>query len=844
MTPRTIYCVTQIALVLIGVRIDGNRELRAAEAASVRIEPRKAELVGAFARLQLQVTATSGTERRTDLTGSARYESLTPSVVSVDGRGRVTPLESGTGRIRVKDQAGEPLGEVTVVVREMNPTPTVSFREDVIPLLTKAGCNQGACHAAQHGQGGLKLSLLGYAPEQDHGPMVRDWSQRRVSLVAPEESLILYKSTAQVAHEGGKRFAVGSDAYELIKAWIAAAAPGPLEEEARVVDLTVTPKERTYRSEQRQQLRVVAGYSDGSTSDVTHRAKYDSLGDGIATVDRDGRIGAVGSGQTAVMVRYQGQANVSIVIVPYAEQVDPSGFTPANFIDELVAARWRRLGLEPVGPCSDEEFLRRAFVDCIGTLPTPKRVRRFLASSEANKRAVLVDELLGLTGDPKRDIYQEEWSAYWALKWGDLLRNNRFPLFTGIGDGGMWTFHGWIRQSLRENKPVDRFVREILTAEGSVYRNGPASYFKISTKPTDLAETTAQVFLGVRLQCARCHHHPFEVYSQADFYGLAAFFTGVKTKASPDYGALGEDTVVMIGGAGTIKHPRSGKIVPATPLLAAPVDITGIRDPREPLADWLTSPDNPMLARNIANRIWAYYMGAGLVEPIDDLRATNPPTNPELLDALAQDFITGGYDLRKLMRAIMTSRVYQLSSAPTPKNVSDKRFYSHYNAKRLPAEVLLDAIDFACGTHERFVGIGPLGARAPGVPLGTRAIELPDTNYQSVFLDTLGRPKRVAACECERTAEPNLAQILQLVNGDLIHRKLTDPKGRIAKLLERQVDADDAIATLYLVTVSRPPTPEELVDCRGIIDRATGVREGLEDILWALCNSREFLFNH
>jgi hypothetical protein len=338
----------------------------------------------------------------------------------------------------------------------------------------------------------------------------------------------------------------------------------------------------------------------------------------------------------------------------------------------------------------------------------------------------------------------------------------------------------------------------------------------------------------VRLQCARCHHHPFEVYSQADYYGLAAFFTRVGTKATVDFGALGGDTVVKINASGSIRHPRTGKVMEPTPLLGQPIDAAQARDLRRPLADWLTSAENPLFSRNIANRIWGYYMGTGLVEPIDDMRGTNPPSNPELLDALAAELVTQGFDLRKLMRAIMTSRVYQLSSTPLPGNVDETRFYTHYNLKRLPAEVLLDAIDFATATQEKF----------PAVPLGTRAIELPDPNFASYFLDTLGRPQRVIACECERTADPNLAQVLHIANGELIHRKLADKNGRIARLLRDQPADDAAITELYLVTVSRRPTSDELADCRAIVAAAPDRREGLEDVLWALCNSREFLLNH
>ena len=807
------------------------------------VTPRDATLKGPLDRLQLLVTAPLGDSGRQDLTHEAIYESLTPSVIRVDRFGRVKPFAPGRGSIRVEHPAlaQSPL-EVSVEVIAYDTQP--SLREDVLPILSKAGCNQGACHAAQFGKGGLKLSLFGFAPEQDYPPLARDFYQRRVDTGHPESSLILRKPTQQISHEGGKRFEVDSYEYEVLKAWIAAGAPPPTAQEPEVAQIFVSPRARTYSPGENQQLRVVARYSDGSKRDVTLRARYDTLSEGVATVDPTGLVVATGHGQTAIMVRYQGEAEISEVLSPYADSVDLTGFTPRNFVDEHVKTRWQHLGLKPTGPSTDEEFIRRAFLDALGTLPRTETVERFLDSPDPNKRDTLIDEILGLTGDPRRDRHVEEWSTYWTLKWGDLLRVNRKT----ISDAGMWAFHHWIRQSLRENKSVDRFVKEILTARGSILNDGPANYFVYTKRPTDkaevapapdIAETTAQVFLGIRMQCARCHHHPFETYSQTDYYGLAAFFTGITSKQSDAFGELGFDAVLSVGNHSPIKHPRTGAVVPPTPLLAEPANLYGIADTRELLADWITAPDNPFFARNIVNRIWGYFMGTAIVEPIDDLRATNPPSNPDLLTALAANFVADGYDLRKLMRTIMRSRVYQLSSAPRPENAHDTRFYAHQNVKRLPAEVLLDAIDFACGTHEKF----------PDVPLGIRAIELPDSNFESYFLDTLGRPKRKVNCECERTAEPNLAQVLHIANGDLLQRKLTDKNGRIGKLLAKATDggaAGDtaAIHELYLATFSRRPTDAEVTTCQDLIRRSKGRREGLENILWALCNSREFLFNH
>jgi PAS domain-containing protein len=792
-------------------------------AMDLTVVPQQVELRGRQDRAQLLVTGSAGR----DETRRAAISVEPAGIIEISRNGQVLPLRDGAARLTV--QMGDSSVEVPVVVRETTAT-VVSFREDIIPVLSKAGCNQGACHASQYGKGEFKLSLFGFAPEQDYPQFVRDWRQRRVSFIAPADSLVLKKATMEVAHGGGKRFAKDSYEYALLLDWLQTGAAGPVTDQPHVVGMTVTPVERVYAGGERQQLRVVAEYSDGSTRDVTHRALYDSMGDGVATVDEAGLITARDPGQAAIMVRYQGQAKISMVLLPRESNDDLSSFVAKNFIDENVKAHWLRLGVVPAQPCSDEVFVRRAFLDAIGTLPPAEKVETFLASDAADKREQLVDELLGLTGDSSRDIYVNEWSAYWALKWGDLLRNNRNKL----GDGGMWALYNWIRASLRENKPVDRFVREIITAQGSIYANGPANYYKVATSPEDLAETTAQVFLGVRMACAKCHHHPFEVYSQADYYGLAAFFTRVGTKGSTDFGALGRDTVVMLKNSGSIRHPRTGQTMEPTPLLAGPVSLENARDFRRPLANWMTAPENELFARNMVNRFWGYFMGAGLVEPIDDMRATNPASIPSLLDALATDFVASGFDLRHLMKRIMTSRVYQLSSTPRPENVADTRMHLHYNVKRLPAEVLLDAIDDACGTQERF----------SGVPLGTRAIELPDSNYSSYFLDTTGRPQRVVTCECERTSTPNLAAVLHLVNGDTIQKKLTDRSGRLAKLIADEAAPADAVRELYLTTFSRPPSDAETAAAVALIESAESPQQGLEDVLWALLNSREFLFNH
>ncbi len=492
---------------------------------------------------------------------------------------------------------------------------------------------------------------------------------------------------------------------------------------------------------------------------------------------------------------------------------------PSNVIDELAAAKWRELGLVPSPACTDAEFLRRVMLDTVGTLPTPDEIDAFLADDDPEKRSKLIDQVLD----------RPEYVDFWVLKWGDILRVNS----TKLGAQGMLAFNLWLRESFRANTPVDEMVHELVTAQGSIYTNGPANYFRVASNPEELAETTAQVFMGVRLQCAKCHHHPFEAYGQDDYYGLAAYFARMRTKNSDEFGLFGREQVIYVANSGEVRQPRTGKVMEPTPLNDEPADDPV--DRRRALADWLTEADNPWLARNIVNRYWGYLFGKGLVNPIDDLRETNPASNPELLDALAEAFVQNGYDLKALLRLILNSRVYQLSAIPTPDNRLDTTFFSYHPLKRLTAEQLLDAVNMATGTTEKF----------RGQPDGTRAISLPDPSYDSYFLDVFGRPERVIACECERSADPTLGQALHLMNSDLINRKLADPNGRLATMLKDPKLTDETlIQTLYHRTFSRPATPREIDDARTVLDAAPDRTQGAQDLFWGLMNAKEFLFNH
>ncbi len=781
----------------------------------LQVFPPKVRLSGPEAVQRLVVLATSPDGKTSDRSAEVQLESLRPDRAKIEG-GAIRPVADGTGEVAVRFEGSE--ARVPVEVTNAFAPRRVSFRNEIVPVLTKLGCNQGACHGSQHGKGGLKLSLLGFEPESDYASIVKSAEQRRVTPFAPEESLILLKPTLAVAHGGGKRLEPGSGPYRLLTLWLEQGAPGPHPDDPVVVGLKVFPEHRLMDAGQDQRLAVIAGLSDGTQCDVTDQARFDTLNEGVATVRPSGLAKTVGRGEANIMVRYQGHAAMARLTVPFARE-KPFDFQSSNVVDIKAAAKWRELGLVPSPPCRDSEFLRRAMLDAIGTTPSPDEVEDFIADPDPAKRSRLVGRILD----------RPEYVDYWTLKWGDVLRVNSEKL----GAQGMLAFNLWLREAFRSNMPVNRMAEELVTAQGSIFSNGPANYYRVASSPDDLAETTAQVFMGVRLQCARCHHHPFEAYGQDDYYSLAAYFARVRTKRSDEFGLFGGDQVIFVAQNGEVYQPRTGKKMEPRPLGEKPSD--DHVDRRRALAKWLTTQNPRWLARNVVNRYWGYLLGKGLVNPIDDLRETNPPSNPELLDALADAFIASGFDLKALLRQILTSRVYQLSAQPTSENRVDTSFFTHYTIKRLTAEQLLDAIDAATGTVEKF----------PQLPAGTRAISLPDTNYASFFLDTFGRPLRAIACECERSSDPNLSQALNLMNGDLLNRKLLQNGGRLSRMLEEPKLTDAALARwLYLLTFNRPPRDAEAAGALSIFAEAPSRAIAAQDLFWALLNSKEFLFNH
>lgn len=790
----------------------------AADVAALRLEPAAPMLSGADAQQQLLLTAVrDGNEF--DATDDATFRSLHPSIATVSADGVVLPVADGVATITAEFDGRTVSVDVRIVNAGQLPSP--HFGRDIIPLLTKAGCNSGACHGKQSGQNGFKLSVFGHDVKADYQAIVQEGRGRRLFPAAPRESLLLTKATNRVPHGGGRRLEEDSAEYRRLLRWVAAGMPQGDDQAPRVVAIDVLPKQRVMPERSQQRLLATARLSDGTLRDVTNEAAYSSNDETLATVDQRGRVATtMMAGESAVVVRYQEHVAASFIVVPLNREMlgtEPlADWDRSHFIDRLVAEKWQRLHVSPSPPVDEATFHRRAYLDLIGKVPTPAEVTEFLADKGAEKRARLVDALLG----------RPEYADYWALKWADLLRINREDL----GAKPAYRYHEWLRRSLERNQPYDEFLRELVTAQGSGESNGAVNFFRAFENPNDLSVAVGQVFLGIRLECAKCHHHPYEKWGQDDFYGLAAFFPRLQKKKGS-----GTEVSFFIADKGDVKHPKTQEIISPKVLLGEPFDAVQETDPRRRLADWLAAPDNPFVARALVNRVWAQLMGRGLVEPIDDMRDTNPATNEPLLEALARDFVAHGFDVRRLIRTIATARVYGLSSQPNVDNVRDTQNYSRAYRKRLSAEVLLDAVCDATGEAEPFAGMPP----------GTRAVQLWDHRLPSAFLDTFGRPQRKTVCQCERLADSTLGQVLHLMNAPPVNDKISSPTGRVARLAASGRTPDEIIVELYLGAFGRLPRNEEKIAARAQFEAAGATRRNAaEDVLWALLNSAEFVLNH
>jgi hypothetical protein len=701
-----------------------------------------------------------------------------------------------------------------------------TLERDVEPILTRYGCNAGACHGKQRGQNGFQLSLLGFAPGFDLDALAHEARGRRIFPADPERSLLLLKATARLPHGGGKRLEPGAPPYEVIRRWISAGTPCDPSDAPRLVKIAVDPEERIMAGGEGLPLRVTAHFSDGFTEDVTGLAAFQSNESAIASVGPDGRVTASPiPGEVAITARFRGQFATCYVTIPLPGSVPASVYDKLprrSKIDGLVWDKLRRLGLTPSAPAGDATFLRRAHLDVIGRLPSIEEARAFLSDKDLGKRARLVDRLL----------QRPEYADHWASKWMDLLRPNPYR----VGIKAVFNLDAWIRQAFRRNLPYDEFVRQVVSARGSTWEGGAATIFRDRREPEELTTAVSQLFLGIRLECAKCHHHPFEVWGQDDFYGFAAYFARVGRKGtglSPPIS--GGEEIVYAGKSGAVKHPLTGQVLEPRPLFGTIEKGPDGADPRAALARWITAPENRFFAQVIVNRVWADLMGRGIVEPVDDLRATNPPSNGPLLESLADDFREHGCDLKHLIRTIATSHVYGLSSIPTDRNVADTRNYSRHYRQRLGAEVVLNAVCDITGVPEVF----------PGMPPGTRADGLWTVRTESLFLDTFGRPDPNQDPPCERRPDASVVQALHLMNAPGLHAKITGDAGLPARLAASSRGPREIGEELYLRTYSRFPTDDEaklVAEVLGEGKDSRGRRTAIEDLLWALINTPEFLF--
>jgi len=799
----------------------------ACQAGSIALLPANVHLIGPKTTQRFLVERREGDAWTADLSGQAAFSVENAKVAQVDADGTVHPRGNGTTTLRARIEGEEALAEL--VVSQFEDEQPWSFKNHVLPVLTRTGCNQGACHGAAAGKNGFRLTLRGYGPEVDYDVLSRQALGRRIIKTAPAESLILLKATGAIEHGGGIRLTTDSLEYRVIAEWIAHGLPRPFESEAKIKSLSVLPATVRLRPGDRQQVIVQATYSDGRVADVTRWAKFATTDETVAKVDDEGLVKVEGRGEASVTVWYASLVGRTTVTSP-STAIDLKVFAAAprrNFIDEKNLAKLQSLSIPPSPDCGDAAYIRRASLDATGILPTPEAVEKFLLDRDPGKRAKLVDRLLA----------SPDYVDYWSYKWSDLflVSSKRLPA------PAMWAFSSAIRKSVADNVPWDQFARSIVTAKGNSQSNGLANYFVLHRDPIDLTESASMAFLGLSLTCARCHNHPMEKWTQDQYYAMANLFARVKLK---DGGSAG-DVVVLPSPEGDIRHPRTGVIMPPQPLDAQALAIEDRGDRREAIASWLAQKDNPYFARAIVNRVWRNFFSRGLIDPEDDLRATNPASDEPLMEALVVDFLAHRYDVKQLIRTIMTSGVYARSSMPTSGNEADSKFLSHYLVKRLPAEVLLDAVSQVTKVPSTF----------SGYPAGWRSLQLPDTKPDSTFLDAFGRPDRETTCSCERSVEPSMGQALSLLNGDVINGKLRSDSSAGAKAIASGATDDAVLDRLFLASLCRRPTEAErarllavLADAvAGIKDpkaAATSRRTAVEDLYWATLTSKEFLFNH
>lgn len=783
----------------------------------ISIDPPSFELTHSRAVQRILVSGKIG-EAVVDLTDSATVESSDPAVVRIDDLREASAV--GDGAAEVVATFGAHSARAPVRVQNSGTPQPISFPNEIEPILSKLGCNSGGCHGKSGGQNGFRLSLLAYQPEADFEYIVKEARGRRVFPAAADQSLLLRKATGRLPHGGGKRMRPDDANHQLIVAWIRQGMPYG-DGDPVVARIDVHPPERVLGRSAVQRLRVSATYSDGRVEDATRQAQFQSNDESVATVDDDARVRTQEqSGEAAIMVRFQGQVTVFRAIVPMGRAADDGGLAAVGEVDRLVQRKWKDLGLAGSRRTTDGEFVRRLYVDLCGRLPTAREVVAFVNSSNPAKRRALVDELLE----------SADYASHMAMIWGAVLQNKR----SGRTDyaPGTHAMSLWLKDAFHRDMPYDEFVRAVLTSTGTPVENPPVVWYRQVRTPEQNVDNVSQLFLGTRIQCAQCHHHPFERWGQDDYAKFASFFARVGRKPYQNTATGEAEEAVFVARGGLAKHPATQKEMNPAGLGAPEVAVAPGEDPRAKLVDWMTAPDNPYFARALVNRLWGHFFGRGIVEPVDDMRVTNPPTNPALLDWLAKDFIDHGYSVKHAIRTIVNSSTYQLASEPNESNAPDRQNFARYYPKRLPAEVLLDAIDAVTGAKTEFSYPGEM-----------RAVDLPDENVSSYFLDIFGRPARQSSCECERTNDANLSQALHLLNSQEIQSKIASDAGRASKLAADERPLAEKIRELYLSFFSRPPTEEEMKIAGEYVESKEDKRAAFQNLIWALINTKEFQFN-
>ncbi len=787
----------------------------AAELVELRVFPPDVHLSTNRDRQSVVVQAAYADGVTRDVTAQAEWSFAQGDLVRREGN-VLYPAKDGDTQLTLTFEGAS--RTIPVHVEKAAEGRPISFKLDVMPVFMKAGCNSGSCHGAARGKDGFRLSLFGFDPNGDHYRLTREQPGRRIDLAVPEASLLVEKSVGDVPHSGGKRFDRDSELCATLVEWIAAGVPLDPPEQARCIALELYPRQGVLVGEgTTQQMTVLARYSDGTTRDVTRLAAFFTNNETSASINDEGVVTAGARGEAYIFARFDVHTVGSqFLVLPKDLQYNPPAATPVNYIDELVAAKHQKLRLEPSELCSDEEFLRRVTIDLIGLLPTYEEYQAFMADQDPNKRAKKIDELLA------RKEFTELWVSKWA-EWLMMRSSNQ------VSQKAIVLYYQWLVDRIANNVPWDAMVRELLSASGGTFANPATNFYELERDQLKVAENVAQIFMGMRIQCAQCHNHPFDRWTQDDYYSFAAFFSQIGRKQ-------GEDTrerIVFNSGGGEVRHPVTGQNAVPIFLGGSKPEIRPGQDRREVVAAWLASPENPFFAQNFANRIWQHFFGIGIIEPVDDVRVSNPPSNPELLEELGRKFTEYNYDLRRLVRDICLSQTYQRTTRRNASNATDEKNFAHQTIRRIKAESMLDIISQVTNTKDKFNGL----------PLGARATQIADGATSNYFLTTFGRATRETACSCEVKMEPTLSQALHLLNGDTVNAKMQQGGG-IAALQKQGLQPMEIVERLYVTTLTRRPTEEERAALAPLFAEGSDVNKALEDVFWALLNSREFLFNH